>query len=401
MRSRKLLVACLAAATVSAGLLAAPTVAGAKAGSNVSVLAKKPKCNDTFTNDAGGYGWSVSGNWSAGLPVSTTFACIPSSIKQPVVFASYSGSILGLKATNKAGVSFNNGSLTLTTDPSEIKDIATGNAQLTVNSGVTLSLKGKKGNLGQDAFDLNGPGTVLIPAGQTVNMGNAQIQQGLQVINQGTITGTGAGACQDSAANPAELENEAAMDLSTSGGWGGGTFCTTNGGNFINSGTVTISGASTNVAMTGYATWENSGSVTVASGDELTLPGTTATNNGSINTAGEVAFSGNPTLPSSSVLGIVLNSGSNGTAVASGTFTLNGTLAITTSADPTLNTPITVAEAGTVTGTFSGNFSAFTVNGQSGLCVPGDSGVGFVQNFTTIDFIPAMTLTAESGQPGC
>jgi hypothetical protein len=367
---------------------------------------KKPKCTDTFTNAAGGYGFGTNGNWSKGVvPGPSDFACIPSSIKQTVIFASYEGSILGIKSKDKAGLALNNGGLTLTADPSSIEDIATGNAGLTVDAGVTLSLTGKTGNLGLGAFDLYGPGTVLIPKNDKLNMGNVQMLQGLQVINQGTITGAGAGACQDTAASPAELDNKALMDLTTSGSWGGGTFCTNNGGNFINdtTGTLDITGASTSVQMTAYATWDNLGSISIGTGDTLGLSSNVSFD-GSVSDGGELKVQNNVNLSSSSVLGIDIKSATSyGYLDGASAVGLAGTLAISTgSFAPSVGQSFTIGYSGRVTGNFSGAFSSITTNGVSGVCLPADGpGVGFVLSFGTISFFYDMILTVESGVAGC
>ena len=151
-------------------------------------------CTDTFNNDAGGFGWGTNGNWSRGsVPGPGDYACIPSSIAQQVVFASYSGSIKGLEVDNPGGLAFNNGNLELTSGASSIANIATGNAQLTLDAGVTLALTGVNGNLGLGAFDLDGPGTLLIPSGNSVDMAMVQMQLGVPGHQSGDDHRLGAG----------------------------------------------------------------------------------------------------------------------------------------------------------------------------------------------------------------
>lgn len=88
-----------------------------------------------------------------------------------------------------------------------------------------------------------------------------------------------------------------------------------------------------------------------------------------------------------------------------GSLNLGGTLAISIAKGvaPQVGDSFVVGYDGYYTGNFVGNFSYFSVNGHSGLCIPGDSGVGFVQSFSysgvTLNY--QMALTVTSGVAGC
>ena len=178
-------------AGVLAGLVLAPGSAHAAA------------CSDMWTGGGGDNSWFTAGNWSGGVPTSSTDACIPDGSGNVVIegltenvpgtsaaaantLKVGSGDLLEIEGTNDNG----------TTDAASL-DLSNGGS---VSSGGTITLAPNCIGAGCAA---GAPSTLLIPAGTLTNQGtiatNASVDQGSSarnilgnVDNRGTIQMSGA-----------------------------------------------------------------------------------------------------------------------------------------------------------------------------------------------------------------
>ena len=423
MRIGRLAVALSAAAIIVTGWTT-PASSAALTGPGTPVAATKQlKCpsnaTDTYLTTATDSAWGNPLDWSTGkVPTGSDIACIPSGYGGPtVVLGGAPYQVGALDVLNATGIGIANWGLTIND-----KRPASEATNLGVSDIASLNLSGGKFKLlsGQSTLSgpFNGPGTVTIERKATLlGLSPGQFGDGMSVINKGNIqSGTttqagGLGLCQDSASTPAMLQNDGTITIYAHGGVGGCGDGSTNQGTIVNESTGkivnTYPAGFCSCTSIGAIPTTNDGSIEIPQGISLTVP-PSLVNDGTITTAGVLEFfSGNPVLGPSSILGVTLNSRtSNGYFVENvGSLNLGGTLAISIAngVAPQVGDSFVVGYDGYYTGNFVGNFSSFSVNGHSGLCIPGDSGVGFVQSFSysgvTLNY--QMALTVTSGVAGC
>lgn len=204
-----------------------------------------PTCTTIFTGAENNI-WGSPTNWTAGVPTgASSYACIPADYPTSVVFSMNPTDLAevgGLSAEDPDGIAFDNGRLLLANpaQPSEIMNLKPGAAGFSLADGVTLALTGKEGALGGQEW--RGPGTLEIPRGALLRTGACARwggeketrcvegtptpgRAGLQVNNDGLIVGAGIALCTDGASHPAKLENEGAIVISLTGGFGGASEC--------------------------------------------------------------------------------------------------------------------------------------------------------------------------------
>ena len=170
---------------------------------------------DVFTGDASPPApnqWLNAGNWSAGIPGATDFACIPASYGTYVQYDgndSISGySIAGLNDEGTQGLRIVNNTLPITGtgQPSVINDLTmTGysGSGLGVASGSTVDLTGTAtidpSTEISGPATIYGPGTMNIIKRATISLSGTGFNDGLQFHNYGTVSGSGADICQNGA----------------------------------------------------------------------------------------------------------------------------------------------------------------------------------------------------------
>jgi hypothetical protein len=373
-----------------------------------------PLCTSTFIGSDDN-SWGVAANWSGGIPAGiSSYGCIPSTYPAAVAFTSEASTeIGGVSAENAAGIAFASGRLTLANpaDTSVINNVKHGetpDSVIALDEGVTLELTGGNGELGGNTW--SGPGTVKVPHGAWLRTGKCLSwggeretrciggtptpgAQGLRVENRGTIVGAGISLCRNSAAHPAELENEGSIRISLSGGFGGAPDCgevgsVVNGENgaiqFAN-----LDGHGCNVRDT-VTSLINKGKVNLGScftpeTAELQRPtleiGSSVSAAGTIVNGGIVQIAGNyaPTSSANLVIGVkqtypVGSPETNyGTVRVTGNAVLGGELNVETpgNVSPALGQTYDILNAGEVEGSLSGEFVLRS------HCIAAEPGLGY------------------------
>jgi hypothetical protein len=386
--------------------------------SQLELAGSNLRCTDSYDITATDAAWGNPADWSAlRVPGPTDVACIPSAYSGPsVVIAGRPYQVGALDALNPTGVHVNNWGLTIMD-----KKLASEATNFSVSIIGSLTLSGGKFKLLSGVSTLYdpiyGPGKLTITRKATVlGIQDGEFGGGLSVINKGQIqsgTTTAPGSvalCQDTAAQPATLLNEGTITIYAHGGVGG---CNgeTNQGTIVNetNGKIfaTYPAGFTSTATINAIPTTNDGLIEVPQGMTLGVPASLI-NDGTIANGGILTFSaGNPTLGSSSTVGLVLSSSTSYGYFEEGVGSINlgGALAISTASGftpATTDPPFVIGYDGYYTGTFVGNFSSFSVNGHPGLCIPDHPGLGFVQSFGPSGlWNDVMTLTVKSGMAGC
>jgi hypothetical protein len=376
-----------------------------------------PTCTSTFTGTESNT-WGTAANWAEGVPSGlSSYGCIPSGYPETVIFstsAETSTEIGGVSAENAEGITFQDGHLTLANpeQTSLINDVKPGGTAITLDEGVVLELTGKTGELGGNAW--NGPGTLEIPPGTLLRMGDCARwgglkgtrcidgtptpgHGGLQVKNHGTLVGAGISLCRNGAAQPAKLENEGFIGIAFSGGFGDASECG-EGGSVVNGerGTIGIAqldGAGCNVQVS-FASLLNKGLVRLGScyepeTEQVHRPrleiGSSLSEAGTIIDGGIVHIQGDYTPSGSSNLTIGIKKtfpqGSPetnyGTMTVSGSATVAGELNLETLPNlaPTLGRTFQILKVGEGVGSLSGEFKL------GSHCIPAEPGDGYKVNY--------------------
>lgn len=262
----------------------ATTVTAARA--QVSGARSRPRSNpditnDMFTNGAGTGLWSNAGNWSAGLPNSSTDVLRTGSGGAASVTQDISATINNMTLNASNTWSLNNGDA-LTVDGNSISNAgsmtvnsAGGTTELiiggpvTLNGGGTLSMSNTTAN-----FIFGAAGTDTLTNQETIQ-GGGNIGNGtLTLVNSGTIN-----------ANVAS-----SLTINASGGGSGGTTNTgileaTNGATLVLDGSITNTGATIHATGTASNVVLNSSTVT---GGTLTTSGGGANITQQLGTTGDV-----------------------------------------------------------------------------------------------------------------
>jgi hypothetical protein len=378
-----------------------------------------PTCTSTFTG-AEGNAWGTAANWTEGVPSGfSSYGCVPPEYPNTVTFSTNAETpteIGGVSAENAEGITFQGGHLTLANpgQKSVINNVKPGGATVTLDEEVILALTGTTGELGADAW--NGPGTLEIPKGGFLRMGDCASwggqketrcvggtptpgHGGLQVKNLGTIFGAGITLCRNGAAQPAKLENEGDIRNLNSGGFGGASECG-EVGSVVNGergriGIAELDGNGCNVRV-GIASLLNRGLVKLGScytpeTEQVQRPeleiGSSLSEAGSIIDGGIVHIHGDYTPAGSSTLTMGIKktfpAGSPetnyGTMKVSGSATLAGELNVETSEylnfAPVLGQTFQILDVGESVGSLSGEFT------PGNHCIPAEPGNGYKVNY--------------------
>ena len=293
------------------------------------------QCGTTWKGPASGGLWNVAGNWSAGVPTSSTNTCIDNGNPQN---SAVTLNIGGAQAAN------------LTIDSNDSLSF-NDNTNLTIN-GTTISNAGKislnsSGDntdlilAGNDSVTLSGGGTLTLSnfttnriysAGGSGSLTNQQTIQGAGQIGVGLTFLANSGTIN------ANVSNTLSVVPNSSGVTNTGTLEATTGGtldlqgNYANTGgTINASGTSSVVELDGATI--NSGTLTTSSSGTI------------------------KTINSTTLNGVTLNTGTNyvnpdnTTTTLKGTITNNGTIALNSGGDNTnlvISGPVTLTGTGTV-----------------------------------------------------
>jgi hypothetical protein len=308
---------------------------------------------DNWMNAAGG-SWNTNGNWSAGIPGSSTNVCID-------LAGTYTVDISGSGSAGTLQI----GGATSGTQTVEV-DGTSSNQTLTLDGATTVDTGGVLEQFVSSSGDslINGTGPITVASGgswTTSGTGStAYIRVPVTNDAGGTVSLGAAATDQDS------------------------TTLTSNAGTFsVPSGTYALSGSSTftqsggTLSLTGTMT-ENSGTFTASggaeSGNPVDMTGGTVADSA---TTGKFDITGNPTLSGTIPVGqtvTVDGSGGNSTLTLSGAVTDDGTFTqlVSLSGDSLVNgtaTPsLTIASGGswTTSGTGSAAYIRVPVTIQSG-----------------------------------
>ncbi len=371
------------------------------------------QCGTSWTGGGSGV-WNAAGNWSAGVPTSSTNACI--STANSIVTLNISGaatSNLTLGVTDT--LSFNNGA-TLTVSGSTISNAGS----ITMNgSANTTALEINAANV-----TLSGGGTLTLSNFASNIIGGSS---GTDVLtNQETIQGAGnIGVGQIGLNNQGTIDaNQSVgmtLQVSSAGGTNTGTLeasagskLTFFGGTYANAGGTILNNAST-ILFDGGVTI-NGGTITQTGAGLIQLAdvtiNTALSNNGTSTIeviGGGNTVSGTLTNPTGGVLqidngGILNITGSS--IVNNGTFTMNGSANTTALEINAAN--VTLSGSGTLT---LSNFASNIIGGSSGTDVltnqetiqgAGNIGVGQIglNNQGTIDANQSVGMTLQVSSAG-
>ena len=219
--------------------------------------------------------WLNAGNWSEGrIPGATDFACIPASYGTYVQYDgndSISGyEIAGLNDEGTQGLRVVNNTLPIvgTGQASVISDLAMSgitDSGLTVGSGSTVDLMGSA-TINSSSSAIDGPGKLNIIKGSTVAVsGPLGFDDGLQLRNYGTLSGSGADVCQNGAPTVVRIVNEPEGKMSlTAGSFSSGCGEPQTPGIVANDakGTISVVGGTFTIGLP----FDNLGNVSVTSG---------------------------------------------------------------------------------------------------------------------------------------
>ena len=313
---------------------------------------------DNWTGAAGDNQWSTAGNWSSGVPVSTSSVCIASSFTSTITIGT-------LAATNQTIASLTSGApLSFTQGPLTISGAATF-ADLRVSGG-TLTLNGTSTitTLELSSGTLSGTGT------QTIS--------GLLTWSGGTESGTGV----TNANGGMTISGEPFLDTRTlnnagTATWTGNEFLMLNGSIFNNlSGAIWNHQADTQIAFDGGTTptFSNTGTFEKTAG--------TASNGGGVGSS--IVFNNTGTVEANSGTLFIDDAGTcSGTCAGSWSVTAGANLQLGSAGTTALDGKI--SGAGKVTFGTSG-----TVNYTGTYDVTG----GTTANGATTNFITPATVTA-------
>jgi len=370
----------LTAIAVTASSLVAFGIASIPAAPAASAA---PTCTDSWTGTAGDGLWTTAANWGAGVPGSSSVACIQLAGTYTVtIIGSASAAVLELGATSgqqTLDVSGAGTQSTLSLSTATGSDIAghgvleidngTGNAILAGGSTVTLANDGSFETLGttgaNDFLRVN----LTNDSGGTVDVAGASTLQdsGTTTTNNGSFTvASGDSLDLSSSSNFTDsggtLANKGSLDLS------GGTF-TQSGGTESGNAVQLSSSTLTDSAGAGSFSLVSSDNLagTIPSGQTVTVLGSSATGQADTTLAAGVTNHGTLALNSQPTANAILAGGNTVTLTNNGTFE---TLGATTAADY-LRTNLTNTAGGTVdisgvttfqdSGTTTTNNGSFTV----------------------------------------
>lgn len=305
--------------------------------------------------------WSVSGNWSAGVPTSTTDVIIPNTTRLPTV---------DINSSCKSVTISGNTTLTLSAN-------LTVSGGLTVNGGATFNFSGTKTVTFASSSSIGNPGVLNINSGPTVTFSNGlSVNAGGKLYNAGNLNSTSSSGI--TSGNPGTIVNYSTGIITLTGSLlsvGGGT-------NITNSGQIIANSSSSIVTNNPVTFINNSGASISLTGSTLLFGGgTTVTNDGSISASSTSTITCNNPVP-------IANTGS--ISLSASTMALNGGSHISNSGSASVSavsgSTITFQNPSYIDNTSSGTsltVSASTLDIEAG---------GYIKNSGTVNTSASSTV---------
>ncbi len=357
---------------ISVGLLFALTIAASaqvhRNGSRLLVSENRHKSppptvtcgsgTDNWTGTAGDNQWSTAGNWSSGVPVSTSGVCIASTFTSTIAIGT-------LAAANQTISSLTSGAtLSLTTGPLTISGAATF-ADLKVSSG-TLTLNG--------ASSL----TTLELSGGTLSGTGTQTITGLLTWSGGTMSGAGTTNAKGGIALSGEpFLDTRTLNNSATATWSGIEFLMLNGSIFNN-----LTGATWNHTVDTQIAFDGGNPPTFSNAGTFKKTGGTSTSGGGVTSS--IVFNNSGAVQANTGLLFFSDVGSC-TGVCSGTWS------VAAGATLQLGSGGTAALNGSISGAGTVNFgSSGTLNYTGTYNITG----GTTESGTIVNFTSPATVTA-------
>ena len=314
-----------------------------------------PACTISWTGTAGDLNWGTAGNWTGNrLPGSSDVVCVLGNATDPVL--TYSSGTTGIKqliATRP--IAFSGGELDLTATSAASQAIDSSLSGGTINIAGSLSLGGQTT---WSSGNLAGSGTTTVPSGSvlTLNDGGccAATVTSATLTIAGTLDVTGSSAL--GLYGTAKLVNPGTIDLQ-----GDGSLLDQSGTTSIsNSGTLEKTGGTGTSTVGQFAQsslFDDSGTVKVTSGTlSITASnssGASDTGSYNVSSGAEIDFAGGTRS---------LTSGA--TVTGSGTFAVDGTLALLQNTSPHVPS---LTGSGTIQLNGTGGFGHLVVGGSASI----------------------------------
>jgi hypothetical protein len=322
---------------------------------------------DNWTGTAGDNQWSTAGNWSSGVPVSTSSVCIASTFTSTIAIGT-------LAAANQTISSLTSGAtLSLTSGPLTISGTATF-ADLQVSGG-TLTLNG--------ASSL----TTLELSGGTLSGTGTQTVTGMLTWSGGTESGTGITNAKGGMTISGEpFFDTRTLNNSATATWSGIDFLMLNGSIFNN-----LAGATWNHTVDTPIAFEGGNPPTFSNAGTFEKTGGTSTSGGGVSSG--IVFNNSGAVQANTGILTIADAGSC-TGVCSGTWS------VATGATLQLGSGGTAALSGKISGAGTVNFGSSGTLNYTGTydITGGTTGSGAIVNFTSPATVTATgPLTITSG----
>src|ERR1035438_5418317 len=322
---------------------------------------------DNWTGTAGDNQWSTAGNWSSGVPVSTSSVCIASTFTSTIAIGT-------LAAANQTISSLTSGAtLSLTSGPLTISGTATF-ADLQVSGG-TLTLNG--------ASSL----TTLELSGGTLSGTGTQTVTGMLTWSGGTESGTGITNAKGGMTISGEpFFDTRTLNNSATATWSGIDFLMLNGSIFNN-----LAGATWKHTVDTPIAFEGGNTPTFSNAGTFKKTGGTSTSGGGVSSG--IVFNNSGAVQANTGILAISDAGSC-TGMCSGTWS------VATGATLQLGSGGTAALSGKISGAGTVNFGSSGTLNYTGTydITGGTTGSGAIVNFTSpASVLPAGALTITSG----